>query len=612
MKILSLFDGISCARVALDRAGIPVEAYYASEIDKYAMQISAKNWPDIIQLGSVTGLNSKVLRLSGVYDTLKQYDSDIQNKFPEREMLYWLNEDFSISATIRTQIADTTGVQTSPIQRIEEIRLSKRGVGDIVKTQALIRSRASREDGYIEDQEVLLQCGEWGYVYRSNARNPKENIDGFNGSKVKTREHREDTNSGNFTMGNTSVEKAVIETNKEGNVGAKEQGEVLAGAKEQKERGASTTPNRKEYARSKVQGVSFHLQAKYDDETITEREWLQLSIHKEMEATVVETGKRVDIFIGHFGLMCGGSPCQDLSIAKKDRKGLSGDRSGLFLENVASMPKEAKQLITETLGVEPIMIDAALVSAQRRKRLFWTNIPNVGQPEDRGILLKDILEDGDTVINPKLLNFKGDTEKSMTITATAYKEPPLVLKTKSNTIRTGGRGSGAGDKHDWESVYQYRRTYWRETKGGKVPTLTANMGTGGNNVPYIIAPNGKKVEIPEPERSVAVFKETRTEEGKKSRREARIATGRDTTLRSKDHKKYSPDYTGKSNCLVTGDGVEKWVAPPEDIRKLTPIECERLQSLPDGYTEGVSNTQRYKALGNAFNVEVIAHILSFI
>src|SRR3990167_966198 len=86
-------------------------------------------------------------------------------------------------------------------------------------------------------------------------------------------------------------------------------------------------------------------------------------------------------------LLIGGSPCQDLSIAKKDRKGLDGERSGLFweyvrilkevkpkyfiLENVNSMPKEAKQIITETLGVEPIMINASLVSAQNRKRLFW-------------------------------------------------------------------------------------------------------------------------------------------------------------------------------------------------------------------------------------------------
>lgn len=105
-------------------------------------------------------------------------------------------------------------------------------------------------------------------------------------------------------------------------------------------------------------------------------------------------------YTGGIDLLIGGSPCQDLSIAKgKDRKGLQGEKSILFwefvrvlkevkpryflLENVASMPKEAKKIITDTLGVEPIMIDAALVSGQSRKRLFWTNIPNVEQPKTR-------------------------------------------------------------------------------------------------------------------------------------------------------------------------------------------------------------------------------------
>ena len=124
-------------------------------------------------------------------------------------------------------------------------------------------------------------------------------------------------------------------------------------------------------------------------------------------------------------LLIGGSPCQDLSIAKNNRKGLDGERSGLFwewvrlwkeckprywvLENVNSMPKEAKRIISETLGVEPIMINAALVSAQNRKRLFWTNIAtdvfgqcHIPQPEDRGILLKHILESGN-VPNDKSL-----------------------------------------------------------------------------------------------------------------------------------------------------------------------------------------------------------------
>lgn len=107
-------------------------------------------------------------------------------------------------------------------------------------------------------------------------------------------------------------------------------------------------------------------------------------------------------------LLIGGSPCQDLSIAKKGRQGLAGERSGLFyefvriknelkpkwfvLENVNSMPKDAKDEISRLMGVEPIMIDASLISAQSRKRLFWTNIPNVTLPKDKGIFLKDILE----------------------------------------------------------------------------------------------------------------------------------------------------------------------------------------------------------------------------
>lgn len=115
-------------------------------------------------------------------------------------------------------------------------------------------------------------------------------------------------------------------------------------------------------------------------------------------------------------LLIGGSPCQDLSIAKKDRKGLDGERSGLFyeyvrirdeikpkyfiLENVASMSKESKDKISEILGVQPVMINASLVSAQNRKRLFWAGRKSgeryeqvdITQPEDRGILLKDILQ----------------------------------------------------------------------------------------------------------------------------------------------------------------------------------------------------------------------------
>lgn len=114
-------------------------------------------------------------------------------------------------------------------------------------------------------------------------------------------------------------------------------------------------------------------------------------------------------------LLIAGSPCQDLSSLGKGA-GLEGSRSGLFFdalrileqtkpkyflfENVASMRDRDKKAITELLGVEPILINSSKLSAQTRKRLYWTNIPGVRQPEDRGILLEDIITDG-AVDRPK-------------------------------------------------------------------------------------------------------------------------------------------------------------------------------------------------------------------
>ena len=239
------------------------------------------------------------------------------------------------------------------------------------------------------------------------------------------------------------------------------------------------------------------------------------------------------------GLMIGGSPCQDLSIAQKNRKGLDGERSGLFweyvrilkeakprwfiLENVASMSKEAKEVITRELGVEPIMINAALVSAQNRKRLFWTNIPNVKLPDDRGIFLKDILEPS--------------ADDTFTV--------------RIGSINKGGQG---------DRIYS--------PEGKSVGLSALGGGRGAKTGLYIVqTPRGKNIG------------------GK------RALNGEVPTLSSS-----SWEHNNK-------------LSENEIIRKLTPVECERLQSLPDNYTEGISNTQRYKALGNAFNVEVVAHIL---
>lgn len=234
-------------------------------------------------------------------------------------------------------------------------------------------------------------------------------------------------------------------------------------------------------------------------------------------------------------LLIGGSPCQGFSFSGKQLN-FDDPRSALFfefvrllketnpkyflLENVR-MKKEYQNVITEHLGVEPIMINSALVSAQNRVRLYWTNIPNITQPKDRGIVLKDILENG-----------IGWTDKSYCLTARYQgaviwnslerKQRSMVFKPlRLGHLNQGGQG---------DRVYSvYNKSVCLSALGG---------GRGAKTGLY-------KVDLP------------------------------------------NGDYT---------------------VRKLTPLECERLQIVPDGYTEGVSNTQRYKMLGNGWTVEVIKHI----
>lgn len=291
-------------------------------------------------------------------------------------------------------------------------------------------------------------------------------------------------------------------------------------------------------------------------------------------------------------LLVGGSPCQDLSIAKKGRQGLAGNRSSLFyeyvrikdivkpkwfiLENVASMPKADKDTITQTLGVEPILIDASLVSAQSRKRLFWTNIPNVAQPEDRGILLKDILQpdaeiDDRFVVNGKSFCLTASYSK---VSASARQIQHNAEKKQRTLVKVGHLGTDA----------QGNRVYSTE---GKSATLSANGGgLGAKTGLYVCGRDiGRRLN----------------EEGHREDNNTDIPIQRRIETRE----------DGKSGTLtsVMKDNV---IVSESKIRKLTPIECERLQCLPDNYTEGIALTNRYKCLGNAFNVEVVAHILKSI
>ena len=234
-------------------------------------------------------------------------------------------------------------------------------------------------------------------------------------------------------------------------------------------------------------------------------------------------------------LLIGGSPCQGFSFAGKQLN-FDDPRSKLFweyvrllkdlkpkyflLENV-KMKKESMDVITEALGVEPIFINSNLVSAQNRQRYYWTNIPMDKLPDDKGVVLADILEDGHV-----------DRDKSHCIDANYFK---------------GGNLKSYFEKHRRQLVFS--------------DDGMCHVG--------------------------------------------------DADLKGHDYNRrvYHPDGKGPSLCASSGGNLEpKTYIKPNSWRKLPPLECERLQTVPEGYTDHVSNTQRYKMLGNGWTVDVIKHI----
>ena len=312
-------------------------------------------------------------------------------------------------------------------------------------------------------------------------------------------------------------------------------------------------------------------------------------------------------------LLIGGSPCQDLSIAKKDRKGLEGDKSSLFwdyvrllhetkpkyfiLENVASMPQKDKDIITETMGVEPVMFNASLVSAQNRKRYFWTNI-KFDLPEDRGIKLKDILQPDAEVDTRFVTNGKSFclTSSYSKLSASAN-QIEYKAKTKQRTMVKLG--------HIGNSNSQANRVY---DPSGKSVTLSANGGgLGAKTGLYIMGewkPATYPIHVPqgtstEPIR-VGHEQRRKLKDGKRADNDESIEAIRRIETRN-------DDKCGTLTTIQKDNHVVNTIS--NKIRKLTPIECERLQGLPDNYTEGVAMTHRYKCLGNAFHVDVVAHIL---
>ena len=383
MNVLSLFDGMSCGRMALDRLGVKIDNYYASEIDKYAIIVSKYNFPDIIHIGDVRDINIEQL--------------------PKIDLL----------------------IGGSP-------------------------------------------CQGFSFAGKQMGSTTKTNID------------------------ITSLEQ---------------------------------------YLKLKDEGFEF------DGQSYLFWEYIYI--------------------------------LEEIRKINPDVK--------FLLENVM-MAKKWKDMFNSAVGCEPIMINSNLVSAQTRKRLYWTNILVDGIPEDKHIYLEDILE----------LNEN---------TTSKYEFNEDMIKKFEETARKETKKSINGIHQLNNPVFSSNRIY---SIDGKTPTLRAS---GPCKIRYKCGASRGRYTDPNSNKTTQMM------EIRKDYKTSAITTVQKDNyiigLKDEISGQYPMDKFKKSDNIT-----DEFV-----YRKLTPLECERLQTLPDNYTKVpyknkiMSDNQRYKMIGNGWTVDAICHLL---
>lgn len=346
-------------------------------------------------------------------------------------------------------------------------------------------------------------------------------------------------------------------------------------------------------------------------------------------------------------LLIGGSPCTHWSIAQTKHRETEASGIGweLFMnyriardkyqpdyflyENNKSMSPAIRAQITAELGVEPVCINSALVSAQNRQRLYWVGKRNpdgtysqvpVEQPEDRGILLRDVLESGAVAWKEKAYTLRASAGTKQGVsnilrhikTSGKFGYMGVAEPVRIGEIENAATGTG------YDTSKQYK-VYSPDAKG---TALCGNGGGLGAKTGLYATPVAPPMRVNEatklgytdiqPGECVDLaMPQSKTRRGRAMRDKANCLTT------SCDFYEYcgtldAPVYR-VSGGMIDING-EKYPIKLRDgcyiIRKLTVRECMRLQTVPETYVFPVSNSQAYKMLGNGWTVDVIAHLMS--
>ena len=579
MNILSLFDGMSCGRLALDRLGIKVDKYYASEIDKYAIQVSSANYPDIIQIGDVCDVKGEDYPDIG----LVMAGSPCQGfSFAGNQLAF----DDPRSALFFEFVRILKEVKPKYFL-LENVKMKKEfldviseqvGVEPILINSALV-SAQNRLRYYWTNIPGVEQPEDRGIVLRDILETePDEKYD-ISEAKV---DRVLNAKRGKGYFYNEDSEKI---------------GTVIAG-----------------YHKEPTDG-SYIEQHKPVKHTERNRRHLKMPDEKSlcMTATMYKGAGNNGMTLVPMKPIKVGMAVEEVKVRKHE----------VDLEKLQQLLREAKANVKKTNKQIAEETDLPITKVEH---WFRTDSSFAIPSDDIWFKLKEVLDIKEDSFDAQIMEFiyrDGVYESTQRVYSEEGKSPTITASNNEQLIEVR-----ALTEQRTEESKRIRKEHRQRTgkdwspRGGKemVPREDGKMNT--------LTTSLTKSHILEIERlpdgvTAKSMTEVRTPEANKIRREHKKKTGKDWSPRHMRHLVERDDE--KSNTITSSLTKQHIIqltkqsdedrtnvgASVDDLhwRKLTPLECERLQTVPDNYTNHVSNTQRYKMLGNGWTIEVIAHIL---